>query len=114
MGHKTTPNLFRLGTIKTWPSRWFSGVRDYKSFIKEDVLVREFLKKKLDKHFVDRVEIERDGKKMSVIINTAKPGVVIGKSGMGVEELKAEIIKIVKAKDQRQALIDFCEGIKNN
>lgn len=101
MGHKTTPNLFRLGTIKTWNSRWFADAKQYKNFIYEDIYVRQFLKKKLDKHFVDRVEIERDGKKMSVIINTAKPGVVIGKSGNGVDELKNEIIKIVKAKEKK-------------
>lgn len=101
MGHKTTPTLFRLGTTKTWNSRWFADTKQYKNFIYEDVYIRQFLKKKLDKHFVDRVEIERDGKKMTVIINTAKPGVVIGKSGNGVDELKNEIIKIVKAKDKK-------------
>lgn len=101
MGHKTTPTLFRLGVTKTWNSRWFADTKQYKNFIYEDIYVRQFLKKKLDKHFVDRVEIERDGKKMTVIINTAKPGVVIGKSGNGVDELKNEIIKIVKAKDKK-------------
>lgn len=94
MGHKTTPNLFRLGIIKTWNSRWFADKDNYANFISQDVSVREFINKKLNKHFVDRVEIERDGKKIVVIINTAKPGIVIGKNGLGVDELKTGIAKI--------------------
>lgn len=101
MGHKTTPNLFRLGTTKTWNSRWFADTNQYKDFIYDDARVRQFLKKKLNKHFVDKVEIERDGKKMTVIINTAKPGVVIGKNGNGADELKNEIIKIINAKNKK-------------
>ncbi len=101
MGHKTTPNLFRLGTTKTWNSRWFADTNQYKDFIYDDAKIRQFLKKKLNKHFVDKIEIERDGKKITVIINTAKPGVVIGKSGNGVDELKNEIIKITKAKEKK-------------
>ena len=113
MGHKITPNLFRLGITKTWNSRWFADVTQYKNFIYEDVLVRDFLKKKLNKHFVDKVEIERDGKKMSVIINTSKPGVVIGKSGTGVEELKNEITKIVNVKDKKFVIDVVIKEFKN-
>jgi len=98
MGHKTTPNLFRLGIIKTWNSRWFADKDQYVSFITQDVKVRELVSKKLNKHFVDRVEIERDGKKVTVTINTAKPGIVIGKSGLGVDEIKTGITKIFNDK----------------
>lgn len=94
MGHKTTPNLFRLGIIKTWNSRWFADKDKYASFIAQDVYVRELITKKFNKHFIDRVEIERDGKKVTVVINTAKPGIVIGKSGLGVDEIKSGIAKI--------------------
>ncbi|MEZ7820705.1 MAG: 30S ribosomal protein S3 [Patescibacteria group bacterium] len=94
MGHKTTPNLFRLGIIKNWNSRWFADKDKYASFIAQDVSVRELITKKFNKHFVDKVEIERDGKKVIVIISTAKPGIVIGKSGLGVDEIKAGIAKI--------------------
>ena len=59
MGHKTTPNLFRLGTTKTWNSRWFADTNQYKDFIYDDAKIRQFLKKKLNKHFVDKIEIER-------------------------------------------------------
>jgi len=114
MGHKTTPNLFRLGTTKTWNSRWFADTKQYKNFIYEDVLVREFLKKKLDKHFVDRIEIERDGKKMSIVINTAKPGVVIGKSGMGVDELKNAIAKMLNLKEKKLNIDVIIKEFKNS
>ncbi len=96
MGHKTTPNLFRLGITKNWNSRWFADKDKYASFIAQDVSVRELIAKKFNKHFIDSVELERDGKKVIVIINTAKPGVVIGKNGLGIEELKAEIAKIFR------------------
>lgn len=96
MGHKTTPNLFRLGIIKNWNSRWFADKDKYISFIKHDVAIRSLITKKFDKHFVDRVEIERDGKKITVVINTAKPGIVIGKNGLGVEDVKKSIEKIVR------------------
>lgn len=98
MGHKTTPNLFRLGIIKNWNSRWFADKDKYASFIAQDVSVRELVTKKLNKHFIDKVEIERDGKKVSVIISTAKPGIVIGKNGLGVDEIKTGIAKIFNDK----------------
>lgn len=98
MGHKTTPNLFRLGIIKNWNSRWFADKDKYISFIKEDVAIREFVNKKFNKHFVDKVEIERDGKKVVVTINTAKPGIVIGKNGLGVDEIRTQITKILSNK----------------
>lgn len=94
MGHKTTPNLFRLGIIQTWNSRWFADKNKYVSFITQDVSIRELISTKFNKHFIDKVEIERDGKKITVIINTAKPGMVIGRNGMGVDEIKTGVSKI--------------------
>lgn len=96
MGHKTTPNLFRLGIIKTWNSRWFADKDKYIDFIKQDVAVRSLISTKFNKHFIDRVEIERDGKKVIVTINTAKPGIVIGKNGLGVDDIKSGVTKILK------------------
>jgi hypothetical protein len=74
MGHKITPNLFRLGITKTWNSRWFADVTQYKNFIYEDVLVRSFLKKRLDKHFVDRVEIMKKINPKIILLSQFKKG----------------------------------------
>jgi len=80
-----------MGIIKTWPSRWFGDGKDYINNLKQDVLVRKFLLKDLREAGVDRVEIERSAKKISINIFTAKPGVVIGRGGAGAETLKKKI-----------------------
>lgn len=95
MGQKVNPNIFRIGISKTWNSRWFATGKQYIELLKQDVQIRKFLAKTLNKHLVGRVEIERRRKKIDVIIYTGKPGVVIGKSGEGVDKIKKEIAKIV-------------------
>lgn len=92
MGQKVNPKIFRIGVIKTWNSRWFSD--DRKTFIAnfmQDVKVRRFLMNELREASVDRVEIERSAKKIKIIIFTAKPGVIIGRGGSGIEDLKKKI-----------------------
>lgn len=91
MGHKVNPKIFRMGIVRTWPSKWFSLDKKYIANLKQDVNVRKYLTRKLREAGVDRIEIERNAKKMSINIFTAKPGVIIGRGGAGVEDLKKEI-----------------------
>ncbi len=95
MSHTSHPYSMRLGIIRPWKSRWFS-VRDYQRLLKEDVALRSFLEKKLDGMFVDSVEIERSPGVLNVIIKTARPGLLIGRGGEGIERLKNEIHAMLK------------------
>src|SRR3989338_10952803 len=91
MSHTSHPYAMRLGIIRPWKSRWFKA-RNFSEFLKEDIMLREFLSKKLKGMLVDAVEIERSPANTVIIIKTARPGLVIGRGGEGVERLKNEII----------------------
>ncbi|PIR94961.1 30S ribosomal protein S3 [Candidatus Falkowbacteria bacterium CG10_big_fil_rev_8_21_14_0_10_37_6] len=91
MGQKVHPKIFRTGVIRTWPSRWFSTGNKFSENVRQDVLVRKYLTKKLREAGVDRVEIERNANKLVISLYTAKPGVVIGRGGSGAEDLKRDI-----------------------
>ena len=98
MGQKVHPIGFRLGFIKTWNSRWYAD-KDYPNLLIEDLRIREFLKKKLYHAGVSRIEIERvasKAKKAKVTIHTARPGIIIGKKGAEVENLRKELQKLTK------------------
>ena len=97
MGQKTSPISLRIGISKDWFSKWFGG-RKYKTLLQEDFYVREFLNKKLKSMSVDKIEIERSPDAFAVLIYTSRPGLIIGRSGAGVEELKEKIKKILKTK----------------
>lgn len=94
MGQKVHPTGFRLGITKDWKSRWFS-TRNYRVFLQEDLRVRKFIKGRLKNAAVAEVEIERSGAVTTVTVHTSKPGMVIGRGGTGVEELKAGIEKVL-------------------
>ncbi len=96
MGQKTNPIGFRIGVNKTWKSRWYS-VREYKSFLLEDIKLRKFLKDKVSHAGISRIDIERVANKAKINIHAARPGIVIGKKGTGIEQLKAEAQKISKS-----------------
>ncbi|KKS77367.1 MAG: 30S ribosomal protein S3 [Parcubacteria group bacterium GW2011_GWC1_43_11b] len=100
MTHRVHPYAHRLGIIRDWKSRWFGTLKgQYQEFLKTDVLLREFLEKRLRGMYVDTVEMERNQNIYRIIIKTARPGMVIGRSGEGSTKLKAEILaKIQKAK----------------
>lgn len=93
MGQKTHPVGFRLGVNKTWDSRWFSK-RDYSSLLHEDLKLRNYIKSKLFTAGIAKIEIERAASKIKINVYTARPGIVIGKKGAGVEVLKADIQKL--------------------
>ena len=93
MGQKVNPVGFRIGVTRTWDSRWFSK-RDYAKLLHEDLALREHLKKKLFGAGVARIEIERAANKVKINVHTARPGIVIGKKGAGVEQIKADVQKL--------------------
>jgi small subunit ribosomal protein S3 len=91
MGQKVNPKVFRIGITKTWPSKWFCQGDKFVNNLKQDVLTRKFITREFREAGVDRVEVERSANKIHLFIHTAKPGVVIGRGGAGIEELKKKI-----------------------
>ena len=91
MGKKVNPKIFRIGITRTWPSRWFGVGEKYRRSVEQDVSVRRFLTKHLREAGVDRVIIERNADKIEINIHTAKPGLIIGRGGTGIEDLKKKI-----------------------
>lgn len=113
MTHKVHPKVFRIGQATDWKSRWFN-FKEYKEWLKEDVVIRAFLSKKLRKFSVDSVEIERSPDLINIIINTSRPGLLIGRGGSGTEELKRQVKKLLKIgdKDKKEIRIEIRE-VKN-
>lgn len=95
MGQKVNPHGLRVGVIKDWDSRWFARDDAFGDTLVEDYNIRKYLKKKLYEAGIPRIEIERDATRIKIHIHCAKPGIVIGKGGAAIEELKKEIEKIV-------------------
>lgn len=95
MGQKVSPTSFRLQVNKNWRSRWFADKRSYTQYLKQDLSVRRFIEQKYrGRAAIGRVDIERSPNLVTVTINTGKAGVVIGRGGVGVTELKVELEKI--------------------
>lgn len=97
MGQKASPTSLRIGIIKDWASRWFGGVK-YVSYLKNDLAVRNFLVKRLQHMSVDKIEIERGTDMLNVIIYSGRPGLIIGRGGTGIEELKKAVQNVLKRK----------------
>ena len=95
MGQKVNPIGFRVGINRTWDSRWYAK-KDYAVLLHEDFKLRKYLKAKLGHAGVSKIEIERAASKIKINILTARPGVVIGKKGTGIDALKAEVQKLTK------------------
>ncbi len=95
MGQKTHPIGFRLGVNKTWDSRWFAK-KGYSTLLHEDIKLRKYIQSKLASAGIAKVEIERAANKVKINVHTARPGIVIGKKGAGVETLKADVQKLSK------------------
>ena len=95
MGQKVSPHGLRVGVIKDWDSKWYADKANFADYLVEDNKVREYVKKKLYVAGVSKVLIERAAEnKMRVIVLTAKPGMVIGSSGAGIDNLRAELKKL--------------------
>jgi small subunit ribosomal protein S3 len=99
MSHKVDPISNRLGIIKDWNSRWFNK-KKRADYLREDSLIRDFIKKKLAKAAIERVIIERSANLINIIVYSARPGIIIGRGGTGVEELKKEIKKKIQEKSE--------------
>jgi len=95
VGQKTHPYGFRLGVIKTWTSKWYED-KQYAKWLHEDLKLREAIKEKFEHAGIAGIEIERAANKAKVVIATSRPGIVIGKRGAGVEQLKAELQKLTE------------------
>lgn len=91
MGQKVNPKIFRTGVTRSWDSKWFADGKAYAKNLEQDIKVRKHIIKELREAGVDRVEIERNHKKVTVGIFTAKPGLIIGRGGAGAEDLKKKI-----------------------
>ena len=102
MGQKVNPHGLRVGIIKDWDTKWYGSKQDFADYLVEDVKIRKFIKNKLFASGVSKIAIERTGDKsagrVKVSVHTAKPGVVIGKNGQAIEELKNELQKMTGQK----------------
>ena len=105
MGQKVNPHGLRIGIIKDWDTKWYAGKKNFSEYLVEDFKIRKFIKKKLYSAGISRIEIERAANKIKVNVNTAKPGIVIGKGGAGIEELRKQLEKLTK----KNVLINITE-----
>ena len=96
MGQKVHPTGFRLGVIRSWSSKWYEE-KNYAKWLHEDIRVREHVKKSLGHAGISRVEIERAANKIKVNVHAARPGIVIGKRGAGVEQVKKDLQKLTES-----------------
>lgn len=95
MGQKTHPHGFRLGFNKQWSSRWFSKGTEYSNFVHEDLKMKKMIKKRYSHAGISEVDVERVGPKVRVLVHTARPGIVIGRGGKEIENLKSLLHEIV-------------------
>ena len=93
MSHSVHPYSHRLGILRDWKSRWFGRGGSYQEYLRVDVLLREYLEKKLRGLYVNSIEMERGENSFRIIIKTARPGMVIGRSGEGAKKLRADVLK---------------------
>lgn len=91
MGQKVHPKSFRLGINKTWDSKWYADFKDFPHYLRQDLLIRKFMFRKLAAAGVSRVDIERGASGLKVNVYAAKPGIVIGRGGQGAEDLRKEV-----------------------
>lgn len=96
MSHTVHPYSHRLGIIRDWKSRWFGTKLKYRENLKSDVSITEYLKKKLKGMYGASIEIERSTKVLRVIIETSRPGLIIGRQGDGMNKLRADLLKFIK------------------
>jgi len=112
MGQKTHPKGFRVGVSRPWDSRWYASGRQYAKWVHEDSRIRQFLKQKLYHAGIAKIEIQRATDQCTIDIHTARPGLVIGKKGSGIDGLKMEVSKftkdevIVNIREVRRAELD--------
>ena len=107
MGQKVNPHGLRVGVIKDWDSKWYADTKngEFANNLVEDYNIRKFLKKELYDANISKIDIERTRDRVKIVVYTAKPGVVIGKGGSGIEKIKARLQKMIN----RKLIIDIQE-----
>ncbi|MEA3295640.1 MAG: 30S ribosomal protein S3 [Patescibacteria group bacterium] len=108
MSHRVHPTIYRIRELSDWLSRW-QNKKNFAKDLEEDFKIRSFLEKQLKDCGLESVEIEKFPKKIKVIINSSRPGLIIGRGGKGVEELKEKIEKQIKNKEKKQIKIEIKE-----
>lgn len=108
MGQKVNPHGLRVGIIKDWDTKWYANKRDFSKYLIEDDKVRKYIKKKLYIAGISRIEIERAASKIKLNIHAGKPGLIIGKGGAGIEQLRKEVEELTA----KSVLVNITE-IKN-
>jgi small subunit ribosomal protein S3 len=95
MGQKVHPTGIRLGIVKDWTSKWYADSRNFADYLNVDLKVRDFIRERLSRASVSRVQIERPASNALITIHTARPGIVIGKKGEDIDKLRAEVSKMM-------------------
>ncbi len=96
MSHSVHPYSHRLGIIRDWKSRWFSENKAYRTSLKTDLLIRQFLTKELRTFYLADIQIERNRKTLRVVVKTSRPGMIIGRSGDGIAKLSQKVLDLLK------------------
>lgn len=113
MGQKVHPHGLRVGVIKDWNSKWYADKKNFADNLVEDHKIREFLKSKLYTAGISKIEIERAAKRVKINIHTAKPGMVIGRGGSGIEVIKQDMKKIVADKNVLINIVEVKQAENN-
>lgn len=116
MSHTVHPYSHRLGVIRDWKSRWFLAHKGYRSALKGDLIIREFLAKHLRSNYIGGIDIERNQKTLRVIVKTSRPGMIFGKAGDGAVKLRERILRLLRdnnAEIKGQELKVDIEEIRN-
>lgn len=98
MGQKVNPHGLRVGVIKGWDTQWFADKKDFGAFLKEDYDIRDFIKNTYYSAAISKITIERAAGRIAITIHTARPGVLIGKAGAGIEIIKKQLAKVTNGK----------------
>jgi len=111
MGHKVNPQSMRIKITDTWKSRWFARGKKFSDTLRDDNLIRDMVMKKMSRAGLVRVDIERLNREIHVIIHSTRPGMIIGKGGVGIEELKKQIKNLLKLKTELKVTIEESKNI---
>ena len=106
MGQKVNPHGLRVGVIKGWDTQWYADKKDFGAFLKEDYDIREFIKNTYYASAISKVAIERAAGRIAITLYTARPGVLIGKAGAGIEVIKKQLAKVTKGKQVSVNIIE--------
>ena len=111
MAHKVNPKVFRIKEISDWDARWFHGKKIAKP-LRDDISIRNFLKKKLVNMRIEKIEIERLRNRINVILSSSRPGLIIGRGGGGIEELKKQIENLLRKKNDPTSIKELKIEVK--